>query len=1283
MKKVVKLISLFGLLLMINALRVEADIKANSYSDAGYFGGEKVLEAKLNVNGTNTTAYCHNPGVTAFTQSDVSNKITLVTKRKLGDTKNGRAQNIYDAGLMSILTNNNKDNGNANFSMAKYIAVNLYEQLFPMFNTNGNNGSSEIPYLKYIVNTQLYDSVKSDLKTLSNNMGAYNVISSRMSGASKCTSNCGSSSDVNTAVSMVKTALKTAINYAQNGEATATVGNAIQTRSETKDDKGKVTYKDTANHTITIASFGDSNNRPRSVYLSFNCANCKNVTTKFYLNDKEVNDISKINLLDYTDNGSGAVQLKIEFTGDTCEEINYTLTATYTHYSISRSGYSVAKCSNSNKCQGFYVADSSSSTGTKTTSIENKISLCPTNADVSQCTAKIDNVECVECKANTHEVNIVEGYTYPNDNTCDTSGATLDIKKCIANDGAIDTANHTYKNSELSQDTKSHNAGVYCKEDYTLSMPGSIMVDTGRYFTLKSSITGTEKCYTNDLLNSKSVASVKARITQLGNETVDAYNQIQKNKAIAACLKDNSLCNFEKTYTSKECRRSAELGPVSLETFLRLQKLAPGSQAADDKYRVEVRSAGYYVDGNGNQVTYDSSCSNESGTHIGCKGANGQCVSCSWKSQIYYKLAWYEYTPVIKMSGTYNTKSKTCGSSTASFSETFTGSPLGCGTKQNADGDFTGLIEDDYAALIAQIGEASTYTSVSSGGVPGKVPSSSYQIGKAGSGLMVHLGSGSINAELESWNSATGYYGGIFGNDFDDTPFDGGWKMSYNFDPDMYFWYQEEYMKQARTNQMDMYDKSLKDVKAQYCEGTVSNDYQTCSTGWKDIPSVESGSVCVCWGPDPGDCGNKNYVLSKVRYVIQSQEAEAKFITPTQFYTIAPSGSIVVADQGKSDEIPNSKELTNGLPVGLGSNGTRRYVLWVEKLGEYFDTDNLGRVWGQSDSVISKLLKDRTKCNNPNSALVDEDNTQGVIHDEGVYACKYSTDCPKSCTKEDDKYYCKDGEPCDEEQYDKECCPTCPPTVAYKCAVTTNEKGETVYYDKAGNITTEKIYKSECCPNDECPVTCAFCLYDGNKLNVQYRPITSENVNPNDRDLGKNWSWEEPINTALELKAYVTTNEIEENGDSIYDVNFDNIDENNDFAMQVTMNAQMISEIRAYNDKYKDEGYANNSLECYDLKSGDTVHKNVFCYSNFIDTLVEKFATNKDDSPIKFNVERPMGNARKDTKENEKYFTSWISADTSNWNVTTTKELAYYKQHYGMEMQDDKVVDYHVGPSWK
>ena len=188
MKKVFKLISLFILLLIVNVLTVKADIKVDSYSSAGYFGGDEVLKTKLNVNGTNTTAYCHNPGVTAFTEAEFENKnktpIVLKQKRKLGDTKNGRTQNIYDAGLISILTNNNKDNGNADFSMAKYIAINLYEQLFPMFNSNGNNGSSEIPYLKYIVNTKLYDDIKGDLKTLANNMGSYNVIKAKMSGAS-------------------------------------------------------------------------------------------------------------------------------------------------------------------------------------------------------------------------------------------------------------------------------------------------------------------------------------------------------------------------------------------------------------------------------------------------------------------------------------------------------------------------------------------------------------------------------------------------------------------------------------------------------------------------------------------------------------------------------------------------------------------------------------------------------------------------------------------------------------------------------------------------------------------------------------------------------------------------------------------------------------------------------------------------------------------------------------------------------------------------------------------
>lgn len=1285
MKKALKLLSLLMTSLLVSVINVKAAIKPSSYSTAGYFGNEAVLNAKLNVNGIDTTAYCHNPGVLAFTDQDVRAGNNFVEKRKLGDTKNGTAQNIYDAGLMSILTNDNRDNGNANFSMAKYIAVNLYEQLFPMFNTNANNSSSQVSYLKYIVNNQIYDSANADLKTLASKMGKYNIISSKMSGAKNCSdSNCGSQSDINSAVSMVKTALKAAVNYANNGEATATIGNAIQKRTMETDDSGKTIYKDTATHTITIASFGESNGAARSVKLNFNCADCNNVTTKFYINDQEITkDLSSIEFLDYTNNGSGMVQLKIEFTGTTCKDINYTLSTTYTHYTVSRSGYSTAKCTNSNKCQGFYVADASSTSRTKTTSIDNKISLCQTNGTTSSCTAKIDNVECVACKKNEHDVDIIEGYKYANDNVCDTSGASLNISECIANDGAVDSANHTYKNSELSEDTKSHNAGVFCKEDYHLQLPGSILVDTGRYFTLKSSITGTESCYTNNLQGSKTVASTKSTITSLGKQTVDAYNEIQKYKAIAACTNDNSLCNVEKTYDRVVCDR-LHVGKVLLSTY----RTFVGSDESDT-FRKIIRK---WQECSVPDCKYDK----DSKTYW----SESENAVCTCNMYVEYERIMFEYTPVINMSGSYDTiNSNTCKSSSLQFNESFDGDPLGCGKNQDENGDFTGITDSQYLSALQKIGRQASGHWVGGSSVPGKVMGSGGQwVGESGSGLSVNLGTGGVMSAIDDWNKATGYSDATYGNDFDNTPFNDGWRMNYNFAPDMYFWYQEEYMNKVRTDQMDMYDKSLGNVTSSYCSGYVSDDYQKCYSDaartveipWSSTPSVDRGSVCICWGPNAGDCGNKNYVLSNVRYVKQSQKAEAKFITPTQFYTLHPSGSIVVGNQGQSDKIENSKELTNGLPVGLGSNGTRRYVLWVENLGEYFDKDTLGRVWGANDSVVSKLLQDRTKCNVPDSALVDEDNTQGVIHDEGVYACKYSTDCPDVCKKpeesSDGKYHCKDGEVCEEEDYNRECCPTCPPSVSYICAVTTDEKGDLLYYDKSGTQTDPATYKSQCCPDGECPVTCSFCLYDNGKLNVQYRPITTEDLNPNDRDLGRNWNWEEPINTGLELKAYVTTEEIQEKGDGIYDIpddHFTNPDSEYEYAVKINMNGRMISKIKSLNkkDEYKD-GYAGNTLKCYDLKDGDKVYENVFCYSNFIDELLED---DKVKDNIQFTRVRPKENERNNTENNERYFTSWIKADSSKWQIQTQKGFAYYKEHYGMEIDydNDTTIDYHLGPSWK
>ncbi len=1335
MKKALKLLSLLMTSLLVSVINVKAAIVIKQEGDkygaaqgTAYYNGRKVVGAfggldisryYFYVDNAKKDAYCHNPGVTDYLDSDLPNGGTLTFKniRNLSDPiQNDRKASIYDAGLMSII-NNNCGSGDKCY-VAKFIAINMYEHLFPMMNSNGNNNNSEIKYIKYLINS-MYDDISGDLKTLANAMGSYNVIRGKFtSGASNCTGNkCDDLGAVSDAKTMVKSALKKAIAYAEDGEATTTITNGVQKRTTTTDDNNIITYTNSVVHTVTITKFmGTDGKKEGSVKLNYKCnSNCANVNTKFYIEVngefQPINDLSTINFVDYTDNGTGTVKIKIEFSSASdkyknCEPIKYTLGVTYTHYSVSQSGYSTGKCTNSAKCQGFYVANASSDTTTKTSSIDNSISLCTTPGDVSSCAAKIDNVECIACKKNEHDIDIKEGYQYANDNTCDTSGAKENIKECVANNSS-DAAGHTLRNSELSNDVTAimdkygyNGKGVFCKEDYHLHLPGSILVDTGRYFTLKSSITGTESCYTNEL---GSNGTVKSAIINEGKRTVDVYNQKSMYEAIGNCIGDPNCYHVDKDI--KTCKTIQQI-----KTSNFLHKM-PEDAAEKAKYmdQWEKTCKGQWLKINGMSF---AKCLTENYVEAVTSLPNSYYVRRKVTKRFYQIRAKVtlnaEYT--VYEGGT------TCSTSTRRLDTTEEGNGLfygdwlpcqyyngkedtfECGNSEECSATVEDLTAEQKSAALDQIGRTAKVTGGGStgGGTAGKDSASSEYVVSNGYGLKAKLGTGGIYYLMQDWNKATGYNGtsasqdSAYNNSFDDTPFNEGWRMNYNFAPDMYFWYQEEYMNKARTDQMDMYDKSLSGVSSQYCSGSVSDDYSLCNgsqNNWTDHPTVDRGSVCACTSDG---CSNYNYVLSNVKYVKQSQKAEAKFITPTQFYTLHPSGSIVVGNQGQSDKIENSKELTNGLPVGLGSNGTRRYVMWFENLGEYFDKDTLGRVWGANDSVVSKLLQDRTKCNVPDSALVDEDNTQGTIHDEGVYACKYSTDCPDVCKKpeesSDGKYHCKDGEVCEEEDYNRECCPTCPPSVSYICAVTTDEQGNLLYYDKSGTETDPDTYKSQCCPDGECPVTCSFCLYDNGKLNVQYRPITSEDLNPNDRDLGRNWRWEEPINTGLELKAYVTTEEIQEKGDGIYDIpddHFTNPNSDYEYAVKITMNGRMISKIKSLNkkDEYKD-GYAGNTLKCYDLKDGDKVYENVFCYSKFIDELL---ADDKVKDNIQFTRVRPKDNERNNTENNERYFTSWIKADSSKWQIQTQKGFAYYKEHYGMEIDydNDTTIDYHLGPSWK
>lgn len=475
------------------------------------------------------------------------------------------------------------------------------------------------------------------------------------------------------------------------------------------------------------------------------------------------------------------------------------------------------------------------------------------------------------------------------------------------------------------------------------------------------------------------------------------------------------------------------------------------------------------------------------------------------------------------------------------------------------------------------------------------------------------------------------------------------WDMTYDFNPDFYYSYEESYIKSALSKKFELIgDVSKSNTKKYYCSGGEHDDaYKLCNgseNGWSTEPIYETISTCIC---DTDGCEIERLKVSSTDRMKESIDVSASYKLPTQFYTIYPGGSVVASKSGEGLE--NASELTNALPVGLGApQGIRHYAIYAENLGEYYGTDKLGRVWGNRNSVVSATLKSTDKCFKDGALKYDvtleipNDNgqTDNSYIDEGVYVCDYNVNTG-SCVKtisDDGKvtYRDKDGNITDEETYNRDCqCPRCPVTC-----------------DKDGCR----------CNGDKCQVVCPTCVYNNGK-NFEYRNISLNDLNPNNRNLGANWRYDDKqISTALEMKAMVTTEEIITSGETIYD------ESTNPYVMKVKLDSAMINKIKNRDEK----NYLTNTLKCYDYTENGKTYKNIFCYSTFIDELVSD-SKNKD--KISFSTERPFSEASRKDSQNSSYWTTWTKAlENRKWEITTSKGLSYLETKYG---------EIGIGPSWK
>ena len=357
------------------------------------------------------------------------------------------------------------------------------------------------------------------------------------------------------------------------------------------------------------------------------------------------------------------------------------------------------------------------------------------------------------------------------------------------------------------------------------------------------------------------------------------------------------------------------------------------------------------------------------------------------------------------------------------------------------------------------------------------------------------------------------------------------------------------------TSKIEIWKKATDDKIETGSDYTFDLSIENGSTGKYNYKSsyggtFESRKYTVCKDPE-GSCEIREEQISQAAFVKKYVEKEQDYITPTAFYQIAANGKITVNSGYTGDKV-QLEALFNSLPVSTKTVGGGIFKLNIEWLGEFYDKDNaVGRLM----DIPGVAWTDRRQGG---TTFMDSPKHQNSF--TGDYKCYYESPCrPDDCPNCD--FVCE-GEDCDWIQ----------------------------------------------CP--ECKIDCTNCIFDLNKLNVNFRTISTTNFNSANRTYGYNWITSSSMQ-ALQLlnkKADATIKEIEDVNESIYDPEGKTSDGSSALALSIKLTPQAIRELKNYNEKHSsDGGYINDSLTCYDAEVNGKTYKNIYCYSEVIDDLVKNY----------------------------------------------------------------------------
>ena len=445
---------------------------------------------------------------------------------------------------------------------------------------------------------------------------------------------------------------------------------------------------------------------------------------------------------------------------------------------------------------------------------------------------------------------------------------------------------------------------------------------------------------------------------------------------------------------------------------------------------------------------------------------------------------------------------------------------------------------------------------------------------------------------------------------------------------------------------------------------------------------VEEQSYCVVHDNVPYVCLNDHYVKEECEDFDTMRDA----IIASKKNISCTGGKVCVSGKGDDKSYYVCTEKNADTSDGTKCTGYATRKAAIEATGDDGDKTDCMRYCvvkdGRYYSCKTKEYSDKAgdcELHADAKSAIDASDSQGD--------CPYSPPNGKYCVKEGNGYYV-----CSTREFSEDTC-----GVRYTSKLKALEEVGCSIDDPSCP------YANNCkCPY--CDVSCyGTCIMKSTKdtsndtvyeLLFRYNSITPAKVNINDREMGYNWDVNNPKNVLVARKAANTISEIEARANITNVPSGRELEEVESYDFKITLSPSVTDWVREYNKSQLNSGsYNNDTIECYNYdidrgsgfdsevacneagyfwEDGSCVMPNIFCYSSFIDELIDGNPNAVDDDTM-----ARRNNAKSASFRNYEAFSSLPYTETQ---IVTNDYWTIYV-YDRLDINGDGVPD--IGPSWK